>query len=219
MWDADVDGYARGEGVAAVILKSLSSALESGDHIECIIWETAVNQDRRAKGITMPSASAQASLIQETYTRAGPDPTNKSDRCQYFEAHGTGTPAGDPQEAKALSTAFFVPENPDAIDILYVGSVKTVIGHNEGTAGLAGIFKACMALKYAVMPANPLFNRLSPEVAPFYKNLRILDAPQPWPSLPDGVPRRASVNSFGTCDSSLYSQDSWTVAFKVVPQR
>ncbi len=150
----------------------------------------------------MPSASAQASLIRETYARAGLDPANKSDRCQYFEAHGTGTQAGDPQEAEALSLAFFEPENLDTNDVLYVGSVKTVIGHTEGTAGLAGILKACMALKYGIIPANLHFNRLSPNVAPFYNNLRILDAPQPWPSLPDGVSRRASVNSFGKFESS-----------------
>lgn len=212
MWDADADGYARGEGVAAVILKTLSSAMEDGDHIECIIRETAVNQDGRTKGITMPSAIAQASLIRDAYARAGLDPANKSDRCQYFEAHGTGTPAGDPQEAEALSLAFFKPRNPDADDILYVGSVKTVIGHTEGTAGLAGVLKTCMALKYAIIPPNMLFNCLSPEVAPFYKNLHILDAPQPWPSLPDGVPRRASVNSFGTFDSTSLFSDSMKIA-------
>ena len=98
--------------------------------------------------------------------------------------------------------AFFDHQDPNDHDVLYVGSVKTVIGHTEGTAGLAGILKACMALQHATIPANFLFNRLSPEVAPFYKNLRILNSPQPWPSLPDGVPRRASVNSFGTVDSS-----------------
>jgi acyl transferase domain-containing protein len=200
MWDADADGYARGEGVAAVILKTLSSALEDGDVIECIIRETAVNQDGRTKGITMPSAHAQASLIRETYARAGLDPTNKSDRCQYFEAHGTGTLAGDPQEAEALSKAFFDHKNTDPNDILYVGSVKTIIGHTEGTAGLAGILKACMALKHATIPTNLHFNHLSPNIAPFYKNLRILNSPQPWPSLPDGVPRRVSVNSFGRFD-------------------
>ena len=73
-----------------------------------------------------------------------------------------------------------------------------------------------MALKYAIIPANLLFNRLSPNVAPFYNNLRILDAPQPWPSLPDGEPRRASVNSFGTFESSsLYFPDSSTIAVEV----
>ena len=79
----------------------------------------------------MPSATAQAALIRDTYTRAGLDLTSKKDRCQYFEAHGTGTPAGDPQEAEALSTAFFSGKQRDPEDVLFVGSVKTVIGESR----------------------------------------------------------------------------------------
>jgi hybrid polyketide synthase/nonribosomal peptide synthetase ACE1 len=197
MWDADADGYARGEGVAAVILKTLSSALEDGDQIECIIRETGVNQDGKTKGITMPSAIAQASLIKDTYARAGLDLKNKNDRCQYFEAHGTGTLAGDPQEAEALSMAFFADEHHDPGDILFVGSIKTIVGHTEGTAGIAGLLKACLALKHAIIPPNMLFNSLNPNVVPFYKHLRVVTSTQQWPTLPDGTPRRASVNSFG----------------------
>jgi hybrid polyketide synthase/nonribosomal peptide synthetase ACE1 len=128
MWDADADGYARGEGVASLVLKRLSDAIADGDHIECIIRETGVNQDGHTKGITMPSAISQASLIQDCYRRAGLDPLQQKDRCQYFEAHGTGTPAGDPQEAEALHMVFFPEESPDLNDVLYVGSIKTVVG-------------------------------------------------------------------------------------------
>jgi acyl transferase domain-containing protein len=102
MWDEKADGYARGEGVACVLLKKLSDAICDGDHIDCILRETGVNQDGKTKGITMPSSVSQAALIRDTYHRAGLDPMSKKDRCQYFEAHGTGTPAGDPQEAEAL---------------------------------------------------------------------------------------------------------------------
>jgi hybrid polyketide synthase/nonribosomal peptide synthetase ACE1 len=97
MWDSAADGYARGEGIAAVVLKTLSQALADGDHIECIIRETGVNQDGRTPGITMPSHSAQESLIRETYAKAGLDITKVSDRCQFFEAHGMSgltTPSG-----------------------------------------------------------------------------------------------------------------------------
>jgi acyl transferase domain-containing protein len=94
MWDVDADGYARGEGVACVVLKTLSAAIEDGDHIECVIREVGVNHDGRTKGLTMPSAAAQTSLIRDTYARAGLDPTKEEGRCQYFEAHGTGTKAG-----------------------------------------------------------------------------------------------------------------------------
>lgn len=98
MWDAKVQGYARGEGVAALVLKKLSDAIRDGDHIECIIREVGVNQDGRTKeGITMPSQHAQRALIERTYAKAGLDPKKEEDRCQFFEAHGTGTAAGDPR--------------------------------------------------------------------------------------------------------------------------
>ncbi|TVY88560.1 Polyketide synthase [Lachnellula willkommii] len=93
MWDSSADGYARGEGFTSVIIKTLSQAIADGDHIECIIRETGVNQDGRTPGITMPGAESQAQLIRDTYMRCGLDPVR--DRPQFFEAHGTGTPAGD----------------------------------------------------------------------------------------------------------------------------
>ena len=95
MWDANADGYARGEGVASVVLKRLSDAVRDGDHIECIIRESSINSDGRTKGLTMPNERAQADLITRTYKKAGLDPTKEEERCQYFEAHGTGTEAGD----------------------------------------------------------------------------------------------------------------------------
>lgn len=85
MWDSQVDGYGRGEGFAAVILKTLSKAIADGDHIECIIRETGINQDGRTTGITMPSSISQAQLIRETYARAGLDCSTEEGRCQYFE--------------------------------------------------------------------------------------------------------------------------------------
>lgn len=91
MWDHAADGYARGDGVGAVILKTLSQALRDGDVIECLVRETGTNQDGRTRGITMPSSVAQTALIRETYRKAGLDLSKASDRPQYFEAHGTGT--------------------------------------------------------------------------------------------------------------------------------
>ncbi|KAJ5543625.1 Acyl transferase/acyl hydrolase/lysophospholipase [Penicillium sp. DV-2018c] len=202
MWDKDADGYARGDGIAAVILKPLSAALADGDHIECIVRETGVNQDGRTKGITMPNPVAQADLIRTTYARAGLDLSKPADRPQYFEAHGTGTPAGDPVEAEAISTAFFgetanYHRNRKQEDPLYVGSIKTVIGHTEGTAGLAAVLKASLALQNSLIPPNLLLNELSSTVLPFYNDLEILQVAKRWPQLPANTPRRASVNSFG----------------------
>jgi acyl transferase domain-containing protein len=90
MWDTSAEGYARGDGFATLLLKRLSDAIRDGDNIEAIIRETGVNQDGRTKGITMPSPEAQAILIRETYQKSGLDPSKDTDRCQYFEAHGTG---------------------------------------------------------------------------------------------------------------------------------
>ncbi|EAW13520.1 putative polyketide synthase [Aspergillus clavatus NRRL 1] len=198
MWDAAADGYARGEGVAAVVLKTLSQAIADGDSIECIIRESGINQDGKTAGITMPNHAAQEALIREVYKRAGLDVTKPEDRCQYFEAHGTGTPAGDPQEAQAISSAFFG-ERQRAVDEdpLYVGSIKTIIGHTEGTAGIAGLIKASQAIQHGLLPPNMLFNDLSPRVAPFYSDLQLVTKLQAWPELKSNQPRRVSVNSFG----------------------
>ncbi|KAJ5516813.1 polyketide synthase/peptide synthetase [Penicillium freii] len=198
MWDAKANGYARGEGIASVVLKTLSAALEDGDEIECIIRETSVNQDGQTNGITLPSATAQVDLIRDTYERAGLDLLDPAGRCQFFEAHGTGTPAGDPLEARAISTAFFPKSRTGEYEQeLLVGSIKTVIGHTEGTSGLAGLLKASLAVQHGIVPANLLFDELSSTVAPFYGNLRIPTQGTPWPTLPKNVPRRVSVNSFG----------------------
>jgi hybrid polyketide synthase/nonribosomal peptide synthetase ACE1 len=201
MWDEDADGYARGEGVAAVVLKRLSDAIADGDHIECIIRETGANQDGYSNGITMPSSEAQAALIHQTYARAGLDPQNNpNDRPQFFEAHGTGTKAGDPKEAAAIHKSFGKRTDDDVP--LYVGSVKTVIGHTEGAAGLAGLLKASGIIQKGIIPPNLLFNRLNPAIEEFYQGLQVPTTLLPWPKLAEGVPRRVSVNSFGTFNSS-----------------
>jgi len=195
MWDKDANGYARGEGCAAVIVKPLSKAIADKDHIECIIREVGVGSDGRTDGITMPSATAQAALIRQTYEKAGLDVV--ADRCQYFECHGTGTLAGDPVEARAIHDAFFAGRAAEQCEEpLYCGSVKTVIGHLEGCAGLAGILKASLALQNKTIPPNMHFNELNPEVAPFYGNLQVPVSAVEWPET-QGKPLRASVNSFG----------------------
>jgi hybrid polyketide synthase / nonribosomal peptide synthetase ACE1 len=229
MWDAKADGYARGEGIAAVVLKTLSAAVEDGDHIECVIRETSINQDGKTKGITMPSATAQADLIRATYAKAGLDLSKRRDRPQYFEAHGTGTPAGDPIEAEAISNAFFGPQanfkthagpktsNPD---VLLVGSIKTVVGHTEGTAGLAAILKASLALQNHTIPPNLLLDEINPAVEPFYGFLEVPTAARPWPAVEEGLPRRASVNSFGFGGANAHAiLESYVPAASATPSK
>ncbi|OQE41240.1 hypothetical protein PENCOP_c005G01989 [Penicillium coprophilum] len=197
MWDADADGYARGEGVAAVVLKRLSDAIADGDHIECIVRETGANQDGFSNGLTVPNSNAQSALIRQTYKRAGLDPANNPhDRPQFFEAHGTGTQAGDPKEAAAIHECFGQ-HITSSEDPLYVGSIKTIIGHLEGCAGLAGVLKASSMIQAGSFAPNLLFETLNPKIEPFYKGLQVPTKLTPWPALQEGVPRRVSVNSFG----------------------
>lgn len=198
MWDARANGYARGEGIAVVVLKKLCDALADGDHIECIIRETGINQDGYTPGITMPNPKAQTRLIRDVYSRAGLDLSKEEDRCQYFEAHGTGTKAGDAVESRAIHETFF-PElatDSNPLPSLYVGSIKTIIGHTEGTAGVAGVLRASLAIQNGTIPPNLHFQSLNPELKPYYGNLKIATEAAPWPSTHGSV-RRASVNSFG----------------------
>ncbi|GAW26255.1 putative AMP-binding enzyme [Rosellinia necatrix] len=191
MWDADAKGYARGEGIAAVVLKRLADDEADGDHIECIIRQTEINTDGKTPGITMPSATSQADLMRRCYRRAGFDPLNPVDHPQFFEAHGTGTQAGDPIEAEAISSVFF-PEDQGAerngteqARKMLVGSIKTVVGHTEGSAGLAGLLKASLALQHGSIPPNLLFETLNPRILPFYTQLHIPTQSMAWPTLPD----------------------------------
>ena len=197
MWDASADGYARGEGFAAVVLKTLDRATADADHVESIIRATAVNQDGRTAGITAPSAAAQTALIKRAYENAGLDPV--AHRCHFFEAHGTGTRAGDPVEARGIRDAFFPHDRIDTAPPgkLLVGSIKTVVGHLEGCAGLAGLLKASLAMQHRTIPPNMHFCELNPAIGSLYDNLQIPTEPCDWPSVPAGSPLRASVNSFG----------------------
>lgn len=109
---------------------------------------------------------------------------------------GTGTPAGDPIEAAAIEATFFpdkgvIQQNQGEI---IVGSIKTVMGHAESAAGLAGLIKASLALQNSAVPPNLLFQEISPKVEPYYRCLRIPTLPEAWPNVPEGSSRRASVN-------------------------
>ncbi|KAG8160939.1 hypothetical protein KVR01_009203 [Diaporthe batatas] len=180
MWDAMADGYARGEGVATLLLKPLSQALRDNDPIQAVIRNSGVNSDGRTPGITMPSALAQAKLAIETYKGAGLDPSKAEDRCQYFEA--------------------FFSEDTDTgaeLDPLYVGSIKTVVGHLEGCAGLAGVIKVVLAMNYDTIPPNQHLKSLNPKVQPYSLVLKAPTKATPWPARRAGQPKRASVNSFG----------------------
>ncbi|MFJ6104905.1 amino acid adenylation domain-containing protein [Streptomyces sp. NPDC092359] len=188
-FDAGADGYVRAEGVGIVVLKLLSEALRDGDPIHAVITETGVNQDGRTNGITVPSAEAQATLIEQVCARAGITPGS----LQYVEAHGTSTPVGDPIEANALASALSVGREPGAP--CYIGSVKTNIGHTESAAGIAGLIKTALSLEHRLIPPHINLENVNPaidlEAAPY----EIPDRVTPWPE--HEGPARAGVNSFG----------------------
>lgn len=130
-FDHKANGYGRGEGVGTIIVKRLSDALKDGDTIRAVIRGTGVNQDGRTAGISLPSSQAQESLMRSVYAEAG----LTLNETHMVEAHGTGTAAGDPLEASAIARTF----SSRRKDIpLYVGAIKSSIGHLEGGAGIAG---------------------------------------------------------------------------------
>ena len=159
MFDQRANGYARGEGVVTFVLKPLSDALESNDPIHAVIRNTGSNQDGKTPGITLPSASAQQDLIEETYRRAGLDVAETD----FFEAHGTGTQAGDKTEAEALVNALKT-FNRLSDKPLYVGSIKSLMGHCEGASGVAGVLHAVLALREKSIVPNCHFKFPSDQI-------------------------------------------------------
>ncbi|PYH35667.1 polyketide synthase [Aspergillus neoniger CBS 115656] len=187
-FDKQANGYARGEGIGMLVVKRLSDALRDGDCIRAVIRNTGANQDGRTPGITQPNGSSQLDLIKRTYDQVGLDmgPT------RFFEAHGTGTPVGDPIEANAIGQAFSHCRSVE--DPLYIGAVKANIGHLEGASGLAGLIKTILVLEHGIIPPIAGFRTLNPRIDANQLRLKFPKVAIPWPST--GL-RRACVNSFG----------------------
>ncbi|KAF7133670.1 hypothetical protein CNMCM5793_004968 [Aspergillus hiratsukae] len=184
----EVTGYGRGEGIAAVIIKPLADALKDGDTIRAVIRGTGVNQDGHTTGITLPNSEAQADLIRSTYSSAGLDLGETA----YFEAHGTGTAVGDPLELGAV--AHTVSKGRQAGDKLFVGSVKSNIGHLEGAAGLAGVIKCVLMLENRTILPNIHFDKPNKRIPFDAWKIQVPTSVLSWPA---GRRARASVNSFG----------------------
>jgi non-ribosomal peptide synthase protein (TIGR01720 family) len=189
-FDASANGYVRSEGAAVVVLKRLSDALRDGDPVLAVIKATGVNQDGQTKGITVPNGESQQKLFHKSLGRAGLCPED----IQYLEAHGTGTPVGDPIEINAMGAALSSrhPEHPACL----VGSVKSNIGHTEAVAGMAGLIKTVMAMNKGVIPRNIHLQQVNPAISLQDLNIRLLTENTRWPDVADR-PRRALVNSFG----------------------
>ena len=167
-FDHRANGYSRGEGFGVLVLKPLSKALQDGDTIRSVIRATGANQDGRTPGITQPSTDAQVAMIRQTYKSGG---LNMADTA-FFEAHGTGTPVGDPIEANAISQAFRDARHRG--QPLYIGALKSNIGHLEGCSGLAGLIKTILALEKAIIPPNIWFEKANPKILIDEWNIKVL---------------------------------------------
>ncbi|PQE06756.1 polyketide synthase protein [Rutstroemia sp. NJR-2017a BBW] len=187
-FDARANGYARGEGIVALLLKPLNDALRDGDVIRAVIRGIGSNQDGRTPTLTQPSSEAQEALIRRVYAQAGLG----LEDTRYFEAHGTGTSVGDPIEVSAVGKVFAAHRTRE--EPLLVGSVKANIGHLEGASGGAGIIKAILTLERGIIPPTALFESLNPNIHAESYHIRIPVESTPWPT---SDLRRVSVNSFG----------------------
>ncbi len=196
-FDAAADGFACGEGAAAVVLKPLAAALADGAHVWGIIRGSAVNQDGRTNGITAPNGPSQEALEAELYRRYGLDPRGIS----YVEAHGTGTPLGDPIEVDALTAAFrqFTADT----GFCRLGSVKTNIGHTLTAAGLAGLAKVLLQLRHETIAPSLHFETVNPRIDLKVSPFTVPTRAEPWPRVA-GAPRRAAVSSFGFSGTNVH---------------
>lgn len=165
-FDHRANGYARGEGIGVVIIKKLSIALEDNDTIRAVIRATNSNQDGRTPVVTQPSAQAQEAMIRQAYLTSG----ITMDATGFFEAHGTGTPVGDTIEAEAIHGAFRAQSRAEP---LYVGAVKTNIGHLESASGLAGLVKVILVLEKGIIPPNIHFERVNPKILAEAWNIKV----------------------------------------------
>jgi len=188
VFDAAADGYVRSEGGGIFVLKDYEQALADGDPILAVVAGTNVNSDGKKTGLTVPSNLAQASLLTEAYAKAGISPNDIS----YLEAHGTGTPVGDPIEANALATALgkFRPKDKP----LLIGSIKSNLGHLEAASGVAGLVKALHCIKHRTVPASIHFKNPNPNIPFDDWNLKVVAQTTPLPTTGRLV---VGVNGFG----------------------
>ncbi|VEP18730.1 Polyketide synthase [Hyella patelloides LEGE 07179] len=189
-FDAKASGTIGGNGIGVVVLKRLEDALDDRDHIYGVIKGSAINNDGAMKvGYTAPSESGQTRAIKAAQIMAEVEP----ETITYLEAHGTGTPLGDPIEVAAMTEAFRA--NNSKKGYCAIGSVKTNVGHLDAAAGITGFIKTVLSLDHQLLPPSINFESSNPQIdfanSPFYVNTELSE----WKT--NGIPRRAGVSSFG----------------------
>lgn len=190
-FDATANGYVRAEGCGILVLKRSDEAQADGDRVYGTLLSSTMAQDGRSNGLTAPNGLAQEELLRESLHRAGIRPTD----LQYIEAHGTGTPLGDPIECNALARVMNEQKAP-----CYIGSVKANVGHLEAAAGIAGMIKVLLALHHEIIPQQINFTRLNPAIQ-MPQAMRIPQVNQPWRKTTH--PRYASVSAFGFAGTNV----------------
>ncbi|OBF83049.1 polyketide synthase [Mycobacterium sp. 852002-51163_SCH5372311] len=193
-FDTAADGFASGDGCAMVLLKRLSDALSDGDRILAVIRGTAVNNGGRAASTSAPSGSAQVAAYRAALAAAGVD----SETVGMVEAHGAGTPVGDPIEFASLAEVYGI-RNPCA-----VSSTKPNLGHSQSSSGTLGLIKTVLVLRHGVVPKNLHFSGLPDELARIKTNLFVPQENTPWQSN-DRQPRRAAVSAYGFSGTNAHA--------------
>ena len=192
-FDANGDGYGRGEGCGMIALKRLSDARRDGDIIYAVIKGGAMNNDGESSGLTVPNGAAQEMVLKASLDSCGVNP----DDITYIEAHGTGTALGDPLEIGAIKNVYFkdcqrTKENP-----LYIGAVKGNIGHLESASGIAGIIKTALCIYHGEIPPLVNMNEINPRLGIGDLPIEFPKQTLTWNEKADHKPRTAAISSFG----------------------
>ena len=194
-FDVGADGFVRSEGCAVLMLKRLPDALRDGDRVLAVLRGTATNQDGRTETISTPSLDAQVASYRASLDAAGVDPATVG----MIEAHGTGTPVGDPIEFASLAQVYGIDR------ACALGSAKSNLGHTEAAAGTVGMIKAILSLQHGVVPPMVHHTRLPDDLAQIKTGLFVPQQVTPWPSEDDGAPRRAAVSSYGMSGTNVHA--------------